>query len=66
MSILVLLVPTALVLGLVGLGAFFWALRHQQFDDPAGQAARILEPDYDHHPAGDDRPQGSQPPGRRP
>ena len=58
MSILVLLVPVALLLGLVGLGAFFWALRHQQFDDPAGHAARILAPDYDHHPAGEDDGEG--------
>jgi cbb3-type cytochrome oxidase maturation protein len=57
-SILVLLVPTALLLGLVGLGGFFWALRHHQFDDPAGHAARILAPDYDHHPAGEDGREG--------
>ena len=42
MSILLLLVPVALLLGLAGLAAFFWALRSGQFEDPQGSAARIL------------------------
>ncbi len=42
MTGLLLLVPTALTLGLAGLAAFFWALRNGQFDDPDGSAARIL------------------------
>lgn len=37
-----LLIPIALFLGLLGLGAFFWALRDGQFDDSEGAAARIL------------------------
>lgn len=36
------LLPIALGLGLLGLAAFFWALRNNQFDDPDGAAARIL------------------------
>ena len=42
MSVLGLLLPVALLLGLGGLAAFFWALRNGQFDDPDGDAARIL------------------------
>ncbi|MEO0062945.1 MAG: Cytochrome oxidase maturation protein Cbb3 [Pseudomonadota bacterium] len=42
MTGLVVLIPIALGLGLLGLAAFFWALRHGQFDDPDGSAARIL------------------------
>ncbi|GLV20526.1 hypothetical protein TomMM35A_03860 [Sphingobium sp. TomMM35A] len=37
-----LLIPIALSLGLLGLAAFFWALRDGQFDDSEGAAARIL------------------------
>jgi len=37
-----LLIPIALFLGLLGLAAFFWALRDGQFDDSVGAAARIL------------------------
>lgn len=36
------LIPVALFLGLLGLAAFFWAVRSGQFDDPAGAANRIL------------------------
>lgn len=42
MTNLLLLVPVALLLGLSGLAAFFWALKRGQFDDPDGAAARIL------------------------
>ena len=37
-----LLIPIALFLGLLGLAAFFWALRDGQFDDSEGAAARIF------------------------
>lgn len=37
-----LLIPIALGLGLLGLAAFFWALRSGQFDDIEGAAVRIL------------------------
>ena len=42
MDILGLLIPAALFLGLVGLGAFVWALRSNQFEDLDGAAMRIL------------------------
>jgi len=39
---LLVLIPAALFLGLLGLGAFLWALRSGQFDDLDGAAERIL------------------------
>ncbi len=36
------LVPLSLGLGLVGLASFAWALHSGQFDDPEGDARRIL------------------------
>ncbi len=42
MNGVLILLPIALLLGLAGLAAFFWALRSNQFDDPDGAAARIL------------------------
>jgi cbb3-type cytochrome oxidase maturation protein len=42
MTGLAVLIPVALVLGLFGLAAFFWALKRGQFEDLDGAAARIL------------------------
>lgn len=42
MTGLAILVPLALVMGALGLAAFFWALRRGQFEDLDGAAARIL------------------------
>ena len=42
MSVLAYLIPIALFLGLLGLGAFIWAMRSGQFDDLDGAAERIL------------------------
>ncbi len=50
MDILFWLIPISLLLGLLGLVAFVWAVRARQYDDPAGDAARILLPDWDEHP----------------
>jgi len=44
---LLLLVPAALFLGLLGLVAFLWSLRSGQFEDPKGAAERILLDDED-------------------
>lgn len=52
MTSLLLLIPVALILGGLGLAAFFWALRSGQFDDPKGAAERILI-DEDEGPAQD-------------
>lgn len=40
------LIPISLFMGLVGLAAFFWALRNDQFNDPEGNARRVLTPDH--------------------
>lgn len=36
------LIPIAIALGVVGLGAFMWSLRSGQYEDLDGAAARIL------------------------
>ena len=45
MTILVYLIPVALSLGLLALGAFLWSLRSGQYDDLDGAAHRILNDD---------------------
>tara|TARA_B100001179_G_scaffold109814_1_gene78303 strand:+ start:816 stop:968 length:153 start_codon:yes stop_codon:yes gene_type:complete len=47
MTGLALLIPVALGLGLLGLAAFFWAMRKGQFEDLDGAAQRILINDED-------------------
>ena len=42
MSVLLYLIPAALCLGLLGLGAFIWAVRSGQYEDLDGAAGRIL------------------------
>ncbi|HQS96551.1 MAG: cytochrome oxidase maturation protein, cbb3-type [Novosphingobium sp. 17-62-19] len=42
MTALVWLVPIALAMGLVGLGAFLWSMRSGQYDDLDGAAERIF------------------------
>ena len=41
------LIPIALLLGAIGLGAFFWSLRNGQYEDLDGAAERILFDDDD-------------------
>ena len=47
MTALIYLIPAALLLGLIGLCAFLWALKSGQFEDLDGAAHRIL---YDDDP----------------
>lgn len=42
MNVLVVLIPVSLILGAVGLVAFLWTVRSDQYDDDKGNAARIL------------------------
>jgi len=58
MTNLLFLIPVALLLGLIGLGAFLWSLKSGQYDDLEGAAARILLDD-DENGAGTD-PQDSE------
>ncbi len=45
MTILLFLVPVALMLGLSGLYAFLWSLKHGQYDDMEGASQRVLMDD---------------------
>lgn len=47
MTQLIILIPIALFLGGLGLIAFLWSLKHGQYDDMEGAAARILNDDED-------------------
>jgi len=42
MNVLAVLIPISLILGGLGLAAFIWTVRSQQYDDDSGNAARIL------------------------
>lgn len=42
MNILAVLIPVSLILGGIGLVAFIWTIRSDQYGDPEGDAARIL------------------------
>lgn len=45
MNVLVFLIPISLGLGSLGIAAFIWTLKSDQYDDPTGDAARILNDD---------------------
>jgi cbb3-type cytochrome oxidase maturation protein len=45
MEVLVILVPLALALGLVGLLGFLWSLRSGQYEDLDGAALRAIADD---------------------
>ncbi len=47
MTILVYLIPIALLLGGLGLAAFLWSLKSGQYEDLDGAASRILIDDED-------------------
>lgn len=69
MSDYLFLVPLSLVLGLIGLAAFLWTLRHEQYDDLDGAAERVLfaddwpitgrSPDGDRHDADGEQDNGA-------
>lgn len=50
MEVLAFLIPVSLLLGALGLVAFLWALRNRQYDDPKGDAERILSDEWDNQP----------------
>jgi len=50
MDVLVWLIPVSLLLGGVGLAAFIWSVRSNQYDDPEGDSRRILSEQWDDHP----------------
>lgn len=53
MEILAILIPVSIGLGALGLAAFVWALKSRQFEDPKGDAERILTDQWDDHPRQD-------------
>lgn len=57
MTSLLWLIPLALMLGALGLLAFFWSMRTGQYDDMQGAAERILIDDD--KPIVDDGPEGT-------
>lgn len=50
MNILTYLIPISLFLGGVGLLAFVYTLRSNQYEDPEGDSRRILSDEWDDHP----------------
>ena len=50
MNILVYLIPISLLLGGAGLVAFIYTIRSNQYDDPEGDARRILSDEWDYNP----------------
>lgn len=42
MDVLIFLIPIALFLGLLGLGAFLWSMKSHQYDDLDGASYRAL------------------------
>lgn len=50
MEIIAYLIPISLVLGGAGLLGFLWTLRTNQYDDPEGDAQRILSDEWDDRP----------------
>ena len=47
MASMVLILGAALIFGLIALGVLLWAVSTGQYDDPDGDAARILLDDND-------------------
>jgi cbb3-type cytochrome oxidase maturation protein len=50
MDIFILLIPASTGLGCLGLLAVIWTLKHQQYEDPSGDAEHVLNEDYDKAP----------------
>jgi len=42
MNLLIFLAPAAILMGAIGLAAFLWSLRADQYDDLEGAAQRVL------------------------
>jgi cbb3-type cytochrome oxidase maturation protein len=55
-TIVLVLAPASLLIALISLLAFLWTVRNGQYEDPAGDAARILSADYDEAPDGPPTP----------
>jgi cbb3-type cytochrome oxidase maturation protein len=65
MTSLAWLIPAALLLGALGLGAFLWALRSGQFEDLDGAAWRALDDKSAGDASGEQRDREPAPPPAR-
>ncbi|WP_375688683.1 cbb3-type cytochrome oxidase assembly protein CcoS [Pseudooceanicola sp. LIPI14-2-Ac024] len=52
MDVLIWLIPTSLFLGAIGLVAFLYTVKSNQYDDPEGDSHRILSDQWDDKPKG--------------
>ncbi|MDJ0822722.1 MAG: cbb3-type cytochrome oxidase assembly protein CcoS [Paracoccaceae bacterium] len=50
MNVLTYLIPISLILGSLGLAFFVFTIRSNQYEDPEGDAQRILSGEYDDKP----------------
>ena len=50
MNVLIYLIPIALALGALGLGAFLWSMKSGQYQDLDGAAERILDEEGEEKP----------------
>ncbi|MCK5500008.1 MAG: cbb3-type cytochrome oxidase assembly protein CcoS [Tritonibacter mobilis] len=50
MTVLSYLIPISLILGGAGLIGVIYTVRSEQYDDPEGDARRILSDEWDDHP----------------
>lgn len=50
MEVLAYLIPISLILGGIGLLFFVFTVKSNQYDDPEGDAQRILGGEWDDHP----------------
>ncbi len=50
MEVLAYLIPISLLLGGIGLVAFIYTVRSNQYDDPEGDSRRILSDEWDDRP----------------
>ncbi len=50
MEVLAYLIPISLLLGGIGLVAFIYTVRSNQYDDPEGDSRRILTDEWDDRP----------------
>ena len=50
MNIIIFLAPFSLLLAGIGLVGFFWTFKASQYEDPQGDAARILSDEDDDRP----------------
>ena len=50
MDVLMYLIPISLFLGGIGLVGFIFTVRSRQYDDPQGNAERVLRDDWDDRP----------------